>query len=233
MNAIILAGGQGARLKSVIHDIPKPMAPVNGRPFLEFLVSRLVSCGIQDIIMSVGYLHEKIIDHFGDGRKFCSSITYCVEHEPLGTGGAVRETFLMASCEDALVLNGDSFVAADLGKLISFHASLQSIASMLVIPLDDTSRYGTVNVSPDGLVTVFAEKKTSGLALINAGIYVFNRKIIDLIPPGQTSLETDILPGMATAGHLAAQIQEVPFIDIGVPTAYMDFCLNSARYTDV
>ena len=231
MKAVVLAGGQGSRLKAVVRDTPKPMAPVNGRPFLEFLVSRLVAQGIHDIILSVGYLHEKIMDHFGNGRNFESSITYCVEHEPLGTGGAVRESLLMADCEDLLVLNGDTFVAVDINNLAAFHMSSHTVATMAVIPLEDASRYGTVTVSPAGIVTAFAEKKAAGAALINSGVYVFNRKIIDVIPPGRVSLETDVLPPLAMSGLLAAQIQDVPFIDIGVPAAYQEFCLNSSRYT--
>jgi NDP-sugar pyrophosphorylase family protein len=233
MKAIILAGGQGTRLQAVIHDIPKPMAPVNGRPFLEFLISRLVALGFRDIILSVGYLHEKIMDHFGDGRDYKSSITYCVEHEPLGTGGAVREALLMADCEDVLVMNGDTFAAIDLEKLITFHQFHQTIATMAVIPLDDASRYGTVTVSPDGFVMTFSEKISIRSAHINSGVYIFNKNIVDLIPPGRVSLETDILPDLATAGRLAAQIQDVPFIDIGIPSAYQEFCLNSSRYTDI
>ncbi len=232
MKAVILAGGQGTRLQSVISDIPKPMAPVNGRPFLVFLVTRLVALGFNDIILSVGYLHEQIMDHFGDGREFQASISYCIEHEPLGTGGAVREALLLANTEDLLVMNGDTYVAADLERLVSFHESLQGFATMAVVPIEDASRYGAVNVSPSGLVTEFAEKKSAGSALINSGVYVFSRKVLESIPPGRVSLEADVLPILASAGHLAAQIQDVPFIDIGVPSAYREFCLNSSRYMD-
>ncbi|MEI6213382.1 MAG: nucleotidyltransferase family protein [Desulfuromonadales bacterium] len=233
MKAVILAGGRGTRLKSVVHGTPKPMAPVNGRPFLEFLISRLVSQGINNIILSVGHMHEQIMDHFEDGKNFHSSITYCVEHEPLGTGGAVREALLMADSGDLLVMNGDTFVAIDIEKLVAFHRSLQVIATMAVIPVDDASRYGTVNVSPTGLVTTFTEKNAGGSALINSGVYIFNKRMIDAIPPGQVSLETAILPPLAITGHLAAHCQDVPFIDIGVPSAYREFCLNSSRYVHV
>lgn len=232
MKAIILAGGHGTRLKSVVHDIPKPMAPVNGRPFLEFLISRLVRHGITDIILSVGYLYEKIVAHFGNGSDFNSTITYCIEPEPLGTGGAVREALLLADSDDVLVMNGDTFVAVDITRLVSLHASLQPVATMAVIPLDDASRYGAVNVSPTGIVTAFAEKKNASPALINSGIYVLNRKLITSIPPGRVSLETEVLPLLVGTGLLAAQIQDVPFIDIGIPDAYKEFCLNSSKFTD-
>jgi NDP-sugar pyrophosphorylase family protein len=233
MKAIILAGGHGTRLKSVIHDIPKPMAPVDGRPFLEFLISRLVRDGISDIILSVGYLHEKIKAHFGDGCDFNAAITYCIEPEPLGTGGAVREALLLADSDDVLVLNGDTLVAVDIKRLASLHTSLQPTATMAVIPLDDASRYGSVTISPTGIVTAFAEKKGASPALINSGIYIFNRKIITSIPPGKVSLETEVLPLLAGTGHLAAQIQDVPFIDIGIPAAYQEFCLNSSKYSGI
>lgn len=233
MKAVILAGGQGTRLKSVIHEIPKPMAPVNGRPFLEFLVSRLVSHGISEIILSVGYLYENIVAHFGNGSQLQASISYCIEPEPLGTGGAVRESLAMAGRENVLVINGDTFVAADIKKLSDFHELRRTIATMTVIPMDDASRYGSVKVSPAGLVTAFTEKENSGSGLINAGIYVFSAKMLDLMPAGRVSLETDILPKLAGAGQLAAQVQNVPFIDIGIPESYREFCLNSSKYTDV
>jgi D-glycero-alpha-D-manno-heptose 1-phosphate guanylyltransferase len=232
MKAVILAGGQGTRLKSVIHDIPKPMAPVHGRPFLEYLLSNLVSNGIRDIILSVGYLHEKIVDHFGNGRHFQCQISYCIEQEPLGTGGAVRKALLMADCENILVMNGDTFVDIDCKDLSAFHKTLQTVATMAVVSGEDASRYGTVKVSPDGHVTAFSEKEATTPALINAGVYVFNKEILTLIPPGTVSLESDILPVMAVAGNLGAQIQEVPFIDIGLPSAYKMFCENFTKYTN-
>ncbi|MDD2898662.1 MAG: nucleotidyltransferase family protein [Desulfuromonadaceae bacterium] len=231
MKAVILAGGQGTRLKSVIHDIPKPMAPVQGRPFLEFLVSRLIGEGVCTIILSVGYLHKQIMDHFGDGSNLHATIEYCIEHEPLGTGGGVREALRMADSDDVLVMNGDTFAAVDVKNVVKHHKQLGAVMTMVAIPVVDASRYGTVNISSEGLVTAFAEKKRSDVALINSGVYIVNKKLLDIIPAGTVSLELDVLPELAEKGLLAAQIQDVPFIDIGVPSDYHEFCQNSSKYT--
>lgn len=227
MKAIILAGGFGTRLRAAVKDVPKPMAPVNGRPFLELLVSRLVSEGISEIILSVGYLHEIIVKHFGDGRRFNASIIYCVEREPVGTGGGVRESLKLAGAGDTLVINGDTYAAVDVKSLLAFHRRIQAAASMIAIPMDDAQRYGSVTVSVDGMVTAFAEKGTAGPALINAGFYVVNNSIADVIPSGFVSLERDVLPVLAGNGRLAAQMQKVSFIDIGVPEDYLEFCRNT------
>lgn len=230
MKAIILAGGRGTRLSTVISDVPKPMAPINGRPFLEFLISKLVSNGIDKIILSVGYLHQSIINHFEDGRHFGASIEYLVEPEPLGTGGAIREAMKLVNNKEALVMNGDTFVALDIQKFINFHRQTQKIATMALIPIDDASRYGAVKISPDGIVTSFSEKSSHQAGFINAGVYIFNQEIINHFPEGRVSLETDILPILAITGNLAAQPQKVPFIDIGIPSAYHEFCLNHSTY---
>lgn len=231
MKAVILAGGKGTRLRCVVKDVPKPMAPVNGRPFLEFLISRLVVQGFDKIVLSVGYLSEKIIDHFGDGSNFNASISYCVENVPLGTGGAIREVLLLADDEDILVMNGDTFAAVDIKKLVSFHKNLKTKMTMAVIPRDDAARYGSVHLSSNGLVTAFTEKDLTGSGLINSGVYVINKALLASIPSGFISLESNVLPVLAIDGQLAAHIQDVPFIDIGVPVAYDDFCRNSLKYT--
>lgn len=230
MKAVILAGGRGTRLKSIIHDVPKPMAPVNGRPFLEFLISRLAGEGVCDIILSVGYLYEKIVEHFGDGGKFNVSITYCVEHEPLGTGGGVREALLMADSDDVIVMNGDTFSAVDMKTLVQFHKRMGVVATMVAIPVADATRYGAVNISSQGLVTEFSEKMTTCSALINSGCYVFNSKVLTTIPQGNVSLEHEVLPVLVRNGWLAAHVQDTPFIDIGVPEQYLEFCRNTAFY---
>jgi len=230
MKAVILAGGLGKRLKPLIHDIPKPMAPIHGRPFLEFLVSRLVAGGITDIILSVGYMHEKISQHFGDGTDFQASIAYCMEETPLGTGGAVRQALLMSDSDDTLVLNGDTFAAVDMQKLKQCHREKGAVATMTVVPVHDATRFGAVSVSPEGVVTAFSEKMTTASALINAGFYLFNRKVLDSIPQGNVSLEQVVLPALVQNRSLVADIQDIPFIDIGVPGDYLEFCNNTVRY---
>lgn len=231
MKAIILAGGSGTRLQSVVWDVPKPMAPVNGRPFLEFLIKRLVDSGITEIILSIGYLHEKIISYFGDGSLFGASISYCVESEPLGTGGAIRESLKILDAETALIMNGDTFSSVDTNSLASFHSNMKAMVSMAVVPISDASRYGTVLVTPEGRVKLFLEKQAIGSNLVNSGTYICNNSLLDLFSTGNVSFENDILPIIINKGLLAAQIQDVPFIDIGIPEDYQKFCLNHSVYT--
>lgn len=231
MKAIILAGGSGTRLQSIIRDVPKPMAPIDGRPFLEFLIKRLVNSGTTEIILSIGYLHDKIIDHFGDGSLFGASISYCIESEPLGTGGAIRESMKMLDAETALIMNGDTFTSVDTDSLASFHSNMKAMVSMVVVPISDASRYGTVLVTPEGRVKLFTEKQAAGYNLINSGTYICNRSLLDLFSTGNVSFENDILPIIINKGLLAAQIQDVPFIDIGIPEDYQKFCLNYSIYT--
>jgi len=231
MKAIILAGGSGMRLQSVVKDVPKPMAPVDGRPFLEFLITRLVNSGIIEIVLSVGYMHEKIVSHFGDGSQLGASISYCVESEPVGTGGAIRESLRMLDAGEAFVLNGDTFSAVDTDSLALFHTSSKAMVSMAVVPAADASRYGTVQVSHEGRVTSFLEKQAGGSNLVNTGTYICNRSILDLIPSGKVSFEHDVLPVILSQGMLAAQVQDVQFIDIGIPEDYRRFCLDHSVYT--
>jgi NDP-sugar pyrophosphorylase family protein len=233
MKAIILAGGMGTRLRGVVRDLPKPMAPVNGRPFLDILIARLVTQGVTEIILSVGYLHDCISKHFGNGAAHGASIEYCVEHEPLGTGGAVGKALQMAGNGDVLVLNGDTFAEVEIKELIAFHLDRKALATIAVLPVADASRYGTVVVSPEGMVEAFSEKSSTGSNLVNAGVYVFNSDALDLIPPGKSSLENDVLPQIVLQGRLAAQIQQVPFIDIGLPDDYYRFCRRFSEHQHV
>lgn len=173
MQAIILCGGLGTRLKSVIKDIPKPMAPINDKPFLEFIFEYLKKQGIKEVILAVSYKYEVIKEYFKD--EFLGiKIKYSIEKEPLGTGGAIKEALKIIKNE-AYVLNGDTFFGIDLSKL-KLNGSKICLA---LKQMNDFDRYGTVNVDEQCLVISFEEKVFKKQGLINGGIYLLKKDIFD------------------------------------------------------
>jgi NDP-sugar pyrophosphorylase family protein len=219
--AVLLVGGLGTRLRTVVPSAPKPLAPVGNRPFLELLIRQLGSHGIRRLIMCTGYLADQIEEEFADGSGLGVTIEYSKEPEPLGTAGAVKfaQRFLHGA-PDFLVMNGDSFLELDLNQLIQLHRSHGALATMAVVPVDNAGRYGTVRVDSGGRVTEFCEKAGSDSpGLINAGVYVFSPAILGLIPAGPVSLEKDVFPRLLDRGVYAAREQGM-FIDIGTPADY-------------
>lgn len=209
--AVILAGGLGTRLGEKTASLPKPMMDIRGRPYLDYLVRHLVRQGIDQILLSVGYLHEAIVDHFGDGSDFRVSIKYVTEEQPMGTGGALRNCF--ADLADRFfVLNGDTLFDVNLAALET--TSDQNIIALRGVP--DRSRYGGVDVH-NGVVSRFVEKGDAGPGMINGGVLCLNRGAVELLPPGRSSLEADLLPKLAAEGKLAAFRSAAFFIDIGLP----------------
>ncbi|ELN4990164.1 nucleotidyltransferase family protein, partial [Campylobacter coli] len=173
MQAIVLAGGLGTRLRSVVQDLPKPMAPINGKPFLAFVLEYLKKQGITEIILSVSYKYELIQEYFKDefeGMK----IRYNVEKELLGTGGAIKDALKLVKNE-VYVVNGDTFFDIDLKKLV-LNGSKICIA---LKQMQNFDRYGTVNVDEQGIVTSFEEKVFKKQGLINGGIYLLKKDIFD------------------------------------------------------
>lgn len=223
MKAVILAGGFGTRLKSVIADIPKPMAPVNGHPFLEILVKRLVRRGITDIVLSVGYKQEVVSDYFGNGSSIGATINYSPEDFPLGTGGAIHKVMVQYPDDLYLVMNGDSFFDNNIPELLAYHHAKQANITLALTEVTDKGRYGSVDLSPDGVICGFAEKGGSGLGLINAGVYVLEHRCKDYFLEKVCSFENDILPEMIGKGLFGIH-QQGAFIDIGIPEDYHAFC---------
>ena len=219
--AILLVGGKGTRLQSVVSSKPKPLAVVGGNPFLELLVMQLRNQGIRRLIMSTGYLAEQIEEAFGDGRRWGVEIRYSREAQPLGTAGAVRfAEGLLDQSADFLVLNGDSFIELDLPEFVRFHRQHQGVASMAVRKVPDAARFGTVELGDGGRVAGFREKTGSTLpGLINAGVYAFKRSILERIPQGIASFEKDVFPALLNKGIYALEEQGI-FIDIGTPQDY-------------
>jgi NDP-sugar pyrophosphorylase family protein len=219
--ALILAGGLGTRLQSVVSDRPKPLADVDGRPFLERLLGQLAHYGYRRAILCVGYRGEQVREQLGD-RHGTLALDYSFEHQPLGTGGALRNAAHMLQTPHVLALNGDSYCDMDLGALAAAHLRYGGEATVAVLHRDDRSRSGTVDLGPDGRVLAFASRPvTAGPGLINAGLYMFSRVAIDAIPAGRAvSLEAEVLPDLAARQALFGWRVDSDFIDIGTPESY-------------
>jgi NDP-sugar pyrophosphorylase family protein len=221
MKAVLLVGGLGTRLRSAVSSLPKALASVGDRPFLELLVRQLARQGIGQLVMCTGYMAEQIERTLGDGSSFGVEIEYSREAVPLGTGGALKlaQRYMQHESE-FLVLNGDSFLQIDFSELISFHRRHGSLATIAVVPVQNASRYGTVQVEVDDRVLGFAEKTgDSAPGIINAGVYVFGSAIFAQIPEGPASLERDVFPNLLELGVYAFEQRRL-FIDIGTPDDY-------------
>ncbi|EDP7633134.1 NTP transferase domain-containing protein [Campylobacter coli] len=217
MQAIVLAGGLGTRLRSVVQDLPKPMAPINGKPFLAFVLEYLKKQGITEIILSVSYKYELIQEYFKDefhGMK----IRYNVEKELLGTGGAIKDALKLVKNE-AYVVNGDTFFDIDLKKLV-LNSSKICIA---LKQMQNFDRYGTVNVDDQGIVTSFEEKVFKKQGLINGGIYLLKKDIFDNFDLEKKFSFEKFLQENFELLKIQTQIFNDYFIDIGVPQDYKLF----------
>lgn len=219
MEAIILAGGFGTRLSTVISDVPKPMAPIGEVPFLALLLQYLEKSGFNDVVLSVGYMHNKIIDFFGSKYRSLN-IRYAVEDVPLGTGGGISQALKMIETDEVFILNGDTFLTLDYQGMLSFHREKHADITMALMPLEDTSRYGNVCLRDDRIIC-FEEKGKAGPGLINAGIYLLNCKIIKSQNlPEKFSFERDFLTKRLNEIELFGYASNTFFIDIGVPEDY-------------
>ena len=219
--AFLLVGGLGTRLQSVLSSTPKPLARVGKMPFLELLVLQLRSQGIRRIVMCTGHLASQIEQEFGDGKKWGVAIDYSQESQPLGTAGAVKlaERYL-SQASDFLVMNGDSFLELDLRQFIQFHREHGGVVSLAVRKVPDAARYGTVHMDAKHRVVGFSEKTGSAVpGVINGGVYVFNRAVLNQVPQGPASFEKDVFPRVLEQGVYALE-QHGMFIDIGTPEDY-------------
>jgi D-glycero-alpha-D-manno-heptose 1-phosphate guanylyltransferase len=219
MEAIILCGGLGRRLKSEVPDLPKPMAPIGSRPFLDYLIEYLQLQGFTRIVLSIGYLHEKISDYFGrDSRGI--EIDYVVEDDPKGTGGAIKLSLKAAMSDDVFILNGDTFVGIDYLKMLEEYTTHKSNIMMALRPVEDVSRYGNVVVDENVIVS-FDEKGMKGPGLINAGVYLVKRSLLDKYNLHEKfSFEADFLSVYIRKLKPSYFITDSYFIDIGLPKSY-------------
>jgi len=217
ITAVVLAGGRGTRIADLYPDIPKPMVPVCGQPFLHWVTRWLVEQGITDIVYSVGYRADQIARWADDNRHRWKATLRCVaEAEPLGTGGGVLQCLDLCAGH-VLVVNGDSLTPVGLGPLISKASG--SDGALLGVKVDDAGRYGTLRLDKDGRLLEFAEKRP-GAGIINAGVYLLSRSLLEPFPKGRKlSMEEDLLPGLIARGaRLVCEVAETaPFLDIGTP----------------
>jgi D-glycero-alpha-D-manno-heptose 1-phosphate guanylyltransferase len=221
VTAIILAGGKGTRLREVVADRPKVLAPVAGRPFLAYLLDQIERAGVCRVILSTGHMAEQFAEAIGYKHNGLT-IEYAHEESPLGTGGAIKFAASKADSPHVLVMNGDSYFDADLVAYTAWHVSGGQDASLLLVEVPDASRFGTVELRPDGEhVAAFLEKQGVDCpGLINAGIYLLRREVISRIPDGPCSIERDVFPGWLDKLDVRGWVTDGEFIDIGIPTDY-------------
>ena len=200
--AIILAGGLGTRLRSAVPDLPKCMAPILAKPFIGYLMDYLILQGVQKFILALGYKHE-LIQQYLETQFDKSTIEYSIESAPLGTGGAIALACRLAGEEDILVLNGDTFFAADLKRVSTFHQNSGSACTLVLKPMNDFDRYGTVQLNENNLVIGFEEKKYQTQGLINGGIYALKPSaLLQASFPQQFSFENDFLHIFGSTGKI-------------------------------
>ncbi len=224
ISAVILAGGLGTRLRDTVPDVPKPMAPINGRPFLEYLLDYWHDQGIRHFTLSVGYKHEIISGHFGDRYKK-AKLDYAIETTPLGTGGGLLlATQFLTDDAPFVLLNGDTYFAVDLQQLTAFSYGHDSDWTFSLFRTSDTARYMGLDVTPAGAITALKSTATQDSCLANGGIYLVNPRALapHMSPNISLSLENNIFPAALASGQRLYGIEfSAPFIDIGVPQDYL------------
>ncbi len=222
IDAAILAGGLGTRLRPVVADRPKALAEIKGRPFLSFLLASLCAQGIDRAVLCVGYKASHIQKAYGPSFKEMS-LSYSSEQAPLGTGGALRLARSSLHSDPIIVLNGDSYCSFSLETLLQQYHQTNASALMLLTEVDDVSRFGSVVLDSSHRIRCFEEKgRTTGKGLINAGVYLISGGVLDSIPSsGPVSLEKDIFPRLCGEAFYGVT-SSGPFIDIGTPESYAD-----------
>lgn len=218
MEAIVLAGGFGTRLAQVVKDVPKPMAPVAGKPFLQYVADDLIEQGMDRLIFAVCYKKECIMDFF-DGNYRGAEVAYSVEEEPLLTGGAIRKALSQCREDRAFVINGDTFFGVDLKAMRAFSLRAGKEVVIAVREMRNFSRYGTVSVNAQMEVTAFHEKRQCQRGYINGGIYDLRRGVLETYPEA-FSMEELCFPALLQARELSTFVSEGMFIDIGIPEDY-------------
>ena len=225
MQAIVLVGGEGTRLRPLTYGTPKPMVPIMNVPFLARTLERLYAAEIRDVILAAGYMPQAIVDYFGDGSQLDMHVTYVIEESPLGTAGALKnvEPHIAGSF---FVLNGDILTSLDLRAMREYHHQKGGIGTLHLIRVDDPSPFGCVVHDESGRVATFVEKPPKGQEPtneINAGTYLLEREILDYIPPNQfVSIERETFPQIIEAGKaLYAYTTDDYWLDVGRPEQYL------------
>ena len=224
---VILAGGRGTRLGALVDRLPKPMLPVDGRPFLEHLVSEIRRFGFDRFVFLAGYRGELVAEHFKDGgalsRRLKAQFTTVIERAPMGTAGALK--LAESGLDDFfLLLNGDSFFDFNLLDLTSPPLDDSAAGRIALRKVRDVSRYGVVETEGDHITSFRAQGGRGGFGLVNAGVYWLSKRILDLLPAEGGSLESEVFPELAKAGRLLGAAYQGYFVDIGVPDDYAAAC---------
>lgn len=220
--AIILAGGFGTRLQTVVNDVPKPMAPINSIPFLNYVFDYLKHYQIQHVVLSTGYLADKILDYYKDEFNGIK-ISYAKEETPLGTGGGIRLAMTKCTTQDILVLNGDSFFDVDINIHYSNHVSKQADCTLALRKVDNAARYGTIQLGASKVIHAFKEKDSVECeGLINGGVYILNREtyLSKTEADSVFSIEKDFYEKRIKELHIFGFEYNGYFIDIGIPEDY-------------
>lgn len=223
MQALILAGGEGTRLRPLTSTVPKPVVPLVDRPFIVFMLDWLRSHGVDDVVMSCGHLASGVRNVLGDGSAFGLRLRYMEEPWPLGTGGALKLAEPMLD-ERFLMLNGDVLTDMDISVQLAMHEAVGARATLALVPVEDPSAYGLVRTLGDGVVTEFVEKPSPDqidTRNVSAGVYVLERSVLELLEPDQpASIERDVFPQLVGDG-LYGCVSEAYWLDIGTPERYL------------
>ncbi|MFA5156130.1 MAG: sugar phosphate nucleotidyltransferase [Candidatus Omnitrophota bacterium] len=219
--AVVLCGGQGSRLKGLVSDRPKPMADISGSPFMDILIRHLRSFGIKKYILCAGFMAGYIEEYY-HREMAAGDLVIVKEKLPLGTAGAISHAQDFIETDHFLVVNGDSFCAADLNAFLDFHSAKKARLSMVVSRIDNAADCGSIILDDTNRVVRFEEKKHRGTALANAGIYLFSREVLSLVPKGlKYSLERDLFPRMAGKDFYGF-LTDAKLFDIGTPERYAE-----------
>lgn len=217
--AIILAGGLGTRLRSVVHEVPKVMAPVAGKPFLHYIIQNLLQQGIQRIVLAVGYKYE-VIETFIHAASYHAEIVWSIEYTPLGTGGGIKQALEKCQTKNVFIVNGDSFFDCDLNLLMAHHLKHGADISLAIKPMKNFDRYGTVTLQSERIVA-FNEKQYCDEGLINAGVYIIKQSLLhNLELPDIFSIEKEVFEPYTTHLKIIGFVSDSYFIDIGIPEDY-------------
>lgn len=224
LTAVILVGGEGTRLRPLTTRTPKPMLPLVDRPLLAYTFEHLAKHGVGRAVLSCGFLPTQIEAYFG-GSYDGMEVEYRVEASPLGTAGGIRYGAECRIDGTFLGMNGDSLRMADIGALLDFHREQGALATLLLTPVEDPTRFGLVRLAPDGRVAAFLEKpkpEAIDTNLINAGLYVLEPEVLDLVEPGRRlSIERDVFPQIVEQGRLYGLELPGYWLDVGTPESYL------------
>jgi mannose-1-phosphate guanylyltransferase len=224
VDAVVLVGGRGTRLRPLTLSAPKPMLPTAGVPFMTHLLSRIRAVGISHVVFGTSYMAEVFSDHFGDGSDLGMDLEYLVEDEPLDTAGGIRNVAGALREPDVMVFNSDILSGVDLTALVDTHRSTEADVTLHLVKVPDPRRFGCVPTGPEGRVTAFLEKTDDPPTdQINAGCYVFRREVIESIPAGRrVSVERETFPGLLVAGaRVQGYVDTSYWLDVGTPEAFV------------